>query len=61
VSPSRNIQLPAAIVALFSAGTTLAHDGHGLTGSHWHATDTVGLLVVAGLGALAFWLSHRGK
>ena len=37
-----------------------AHDGHGLPGSsHWHATDTLGLLLVAGLAAGAWWLNRR--
>jgi hypothetical protein len=47
------------------SGTTLAapswaHSGHGLLGTHWHATDTVGFLalgaVVVGVG---IWLSGR--
>jgi hypothetical protein len=37
-----------------------AHAGHGLLGTHWHATDTVGFLalgaVVVGVG---IWLSGR--
>jgi hypothetical protein len=38
-----------------------AHEGHGLPGaSHWHATDTVGLLVVVALAAGA-WLLTRLK
>lgn len=33
-----------------------AHEGHGLPGaSHWHATDTAGLLLVGGLAAIALW------
>ncbi|MEZ5664709.1 MAG: hypothetical protein R3E94_14445 [Burkholderiaceae bacterium] len=35
-----------------------AHDGHGLTGGHWHATDALGYVVV-GLIALAIWLSRK--
>jgi hypothetical protein len=38
----------------------LAHEGHGLLGTHWHATDTFGFLalgaVVVGVG---IWLSGR--
>jgi hypothetical protein len=40
----------------------LAHEGHGLPGgSHWHASDTVGLLVAGGLAALAIWLTRGRK
>lgn len=40
----------------------IAHDGHGAPGAaHWHATDTVGLLLLGGLVALAIWLSRGGK
>ena len=41
--------------------TVLAHEGHGLAGSHWHPTDTLGLLLVAGGIGLAVWLSRGGK
>jgi hypothetical protein len=38
-----------------------AHDGHSLPGSiHWHATDTLGLVLVAVLAAGA-WLLNRRK
>ncbi len=42
------------------AGTApaFAHGGHGLAGSHWHATDTAGFAVVAVLAGLAIWLSR---
>lgn len=37
-----------------------AHGGHGLPGEgHWHASDTLGWLVVAALAAGALWLSRR--
>ena len=50
----------ATILGALSA-SAFAHDGHGLFGSHWHATDTVGLLVVAGAAGLAWWSSRGGK
>jgi hypothetical protein len=37
-----------------------AHAGHGLAStSHWHASDTLGLLLVAALSAGAWWFSRR--
>ncbi len=46
--------------ALLAAATAQAHEGHGLPGtSHWHATDTLGLLLVAVLAAGALWFSRR--
>ena len=58
----KKISLACALVALtgLPAGA-MAHDGHGLAGSHWHATDTVGLLLVAGAAAVALWHSRGGK
>ena len=50
-----------AAVLLWPAQVAWAHEGHGLAGSHWHASDTFGLLLVGGLAALVFWLSRGGK
>jgi hypothetical protein len=49
-------------LALASTLTTLpalAHDGHGLFGSHWHATDVLGFVGVAALLGLAIWMSRK--
>lgn len=47
--------------ALFAAAAfcvpALAHDGHGLFGSHWHSTDTLGFLGVVVAIAVALWWS----
>jgi hypothetical protein len=52
----------AALLAAAAILPAAAHEGHGLPGtSHWHATDTWGLLVVLGLAALAIWFSRGGK
>ncbi len=51
--------LTAALAALAASGTALAHEGHGLNGPHWHATDAgvfVALLVAVGF---AIWLGRR--
>jgi hypothetical protein len=37
-----------------------AHEGHGLWGSHWHATDVLGFVVVLAL-ALGAWVIGRRK
>ncbi len=55
----KNISFATALLTL--ASTAFAHDGHGLLGSHWHATDTVGLLLVAGVAMLAVWFTRGGK
>jgi len=37
-----------------------AHDGHGAPGiSHWHATDTWGLVVFATAVVLVVWAGRR--
>jgi hypothetical protein len=36
-----------------------AHDGHGLGGTHWHATDVLGFVVVAMLIAVAIWTLRK--
>ena len=45
--------------ATAGATTVFAHDGHGLTGGHWHATDALGFVAVAAMIALAIWLSRK--
>ena len=35
-----------------------AHEGHGLSGGHWHATDTAVWIALAVAG-LAFWWSRK--
>jgi hypothetical protein len=40
-------------------GTALAHDGHGLGGAHWHATDALGFVAAAAIAALVFFLGKK--
>jgi hypothetical protein len=35
------------------------HEGHGLGSSHWHATDTLGFLVVAALLMAAIYFGKK--
>ena len=44
-----------------SATATYAHNGHGLVGTHWHATDVLGFVAAALVMGLAVWLSRGGK
>lgn len=54
--------LIAIAATLLAQGAAHAHEGHGLPGpSHWHPTDTVGILLAA-VGVIAIvWISRRGK
>ena len=49
-----------ALALLAAHGLALAHDGHGMEGSHWHASDVLGLVVGLAVAALV-WRSRGGK
>jgi hypothetical protein len=36
-----------------------AHDGHGFTGSHSHATDLIGFLVAGIAACAAIWATRK--
>ncbi|HEX5698236.1 MAG TPA: hypothetical protein VFX90_06270 [Rhodoferax sp.] len=57
----KKLQLLAAITLMSSSSLALAHDNHGLLGSHWHATDVWGFVALGGAIAVALWLSRGGK
>jgi hypothetical protein len=50
-----------ALALLLAFSAAQAHEGHGLPGaSHWHATDTVGLLMLAlGVCAALWWRGRK--
>ncbi|WP_300711780.1 hypothetical protein [Limnohabitans sp.] len=50
----------ATLFIATAAAKAMAHDGHGLSGSHWHSTDAWGF-VALGAMALAAWFIGRGK
>ena len=52
-------QLIVTCAGLSGARVVFAHDGHGLPGAHWHATDTLGFVAVAAMIAVAIWLSRK--
>jgi hypothetical protein len=49
----------SALIASLTTLPALAHEGHGLFGSHWHATDALGFIGVAGLVVFAIWMFRK--
>ena len=52
-------RLSAAFTACTGAASALAHDGHGLTGGHWHATDAAVYIALAAAVVAALWLGRK--
>jgi hypothetical protein len=52
-------KLTVFFTILMPTTTTFSHEGHGFTGSHWHASDVVSLAALGVLVALAVWLSRK--
>jgi hypothetical protein len=55
------ITLLAACAMSTGASTVFAHEGHGPTAAHVHATDVWGFVVVGCLTAAAIWFARKGK
>ncbi len=55
------LKIIAACAISTWAPAIFAHDGHAMTGTHWHATDVWGFVAMAGVLALAIWLSRGDK
>jgi len=53
------IKFIAATAAMAGASATFAHEGHGLQGSHWHATDLWGFVAIGLVLALAIWQGRK--
>ncbi|MEY3872591.1 MAG: hypothetical protein RLZZ296_1586 [Pseudomonadota bacterium] len=52
----------AALSTMAALSTTvLAHDGHGLSGSHWHSTDAWGFVALALAIGAALWMFRGDK
>jgi len=49
------MQTAVALTTLAAHASTWAHEGHGMEGSHWHATDIWGVLAAAVVAALVFY------
>ena len=44
------------------ANAAFSHEGHGLgSAPHWHPTDAWGFVALAGMIAVAIWLTRGGK
>ena len=41
------------LAALLAISLAAAHEGHGQSGAHWHASDLFGLLLAVCVGLLA--------
>jgi hypothetical protein len=46
-----------ALLLLLSTAAAQAHEGHGLSGGHWHATDSI-LWIALAVG-LGLWWSRK--
>jgi hypothetical protein len=55
--------IKTAVLSATTAISTsaLAHDGHGLLGSHWHSTDAWGFVALALAIGAALWLFRGDK
>jgi hypothetical protein len=49
-----------ALTLLAANGLALAHEGHGMQGSHWHASDLLGLVFGLAVAALV-WRTRGDK
>jgi hypothetical protein len=58
-------QIAIKLIAAYAIGTRatglFAHENHGFSGSHWHATDVWGFVAMGAMAALAIWLYRNGK
>jgi hypothetical protein len=52
--------LLATAVLSTAASLAVAHDGHGMVGAHWHASDALGFVLIGVVVAALAWL-WRGK
>ena len=54
-------KLIAAPAIFYWPAALFAHENHGLSGSHWHATDVWGFVALGALLAAAIWASWGDK
>jgi hypothetical protein len=58
---SLTIKLIAIQAAIMTATNIFAHDGHDFQGSHWHASDAFGFIILAAAIVLTLWFGRGGK
>lgn len=47
------------LASLAGALPALAHEGHGLSGPHWHATDAAIFIALAVAVGIAWWAGRK--
>jgi hypothetical protein len=55
----KKIACTLSLALTHMANNSFAHDGHGLGGHHWHATDALGFVVAAILVAAAVYFGKK--
>jgi hypothetical protein len=55
--PMKRLLMSCALYA--TPWLAYAHEGHGLPGAHWHATDAWGYVALAVIAAVSVWFSRR--
>lgn len=55
------IKKVAAYALSTGATAVFAHEGHGMDGTHWHATDVWGFIALGGMMVVAIWFARSGK
>jgi hypothetical protein len=61
MNPKNALKIIAACAIPNWATAVFAHDGHAMTGTHWHATDAWGFVTLGGLIVLAVWFSNKDR
>ena len=56
----RTMMKTAWLSLLALPAATFAHNGHGMVGGHWHATDSFGYIVLGiAVAAVTWWWGRK--